>query len=163
MEQEYFHLNIRQSVGLLIPITDTVEVVTCQRDEICPIPGVVSPIRGVLNQRGRLLWIVGLGDLLGLPPLSEKKRPQDQLTVVIISSQQEANLRLGGVVSRLQGIVSVSDDAIRPVPANYRRQARWLLAGITKIENQKAAILNVANVFQHLQQSAIASRSMVSL
>jgi len=162
MEQEYFHLKVLSSVGLLIPITETVEVITCQREEICPIPGVVFPLKGVLNQRGRLLWIVGLAELLGLPNSESQKHPQDQLTVVVVS-QSKMNLRFGGIVSHLEGMVSLEEQAIRPVPHNYRRQAHLLLNGITKINNQKAAILNVSNVFQHLQQSSIASRSMVSL
>lgn len=159
MVQDYFHLTVRKSVGLLIPVTETVEVVTCQRQEICPIPGVVPPLRGVLNQRGRLLWVVGLGDLLKLPTSTEKKRPQDQLTIVILSQQTEGNIRLGGVVSRLQGIVSLSESAINPVPSNFRSEARQFLAGVTPMEGKKAALLDVANIFQHLQAVSISTYS----
>lgn len=163
MAQDYFHITVRKSVGLLIPIAETVEVVTCQRQDICSIPGVVPPLRGVCNQRGRLLWVFGLGDLLGLPPQQQKKRAQDQLTIVILSSQTEANIRLGAVVTRLQGIVSLSPDAFRPVPDKFRPQARQFLTRITAVENQKAALLEVGSVFQHLQESSVSRYSSVSL
>lgn len=163
MPKDYFQLTVRNSVGVLIPVTDTVEVVTCQRREICSIPGVVFPLRGVLNQRGRLLWVVGLGDLLALPPPQIKKRPQDELTIVIFSDQNENNIRLGGIVSRLQGIVSLSETAINPVPSKFRPEARQFLTGITTIEGKKVALLDVSSVFEHLQQISVSTYSSVSL
>jgi twitching motility protein PilI len=162
MRKDYFHITVRKSVGLLIPIAETVEVVTCLRQEICPIPGVLFPLRGVLNQRGKLLWVLGLGDLLGLPPQQQRKHAQDQLTVVILGSETEANVRCGAVVSRLQGIVSLSQEAFTPVPSKFRPQARRFLAGITTLENQKAALLQGASVFQYLQESSVSNFSYSS-
>ncbi|PNW48162.1 UNVERIFIED_CONTAM: hypothetical protein BEN50_11480 [Euhalothece sp. KZN 001] len=163
MEKDYFHIIVRTSVGLLLPITETVEVITCLRKDICPIPGVVFPLRGVLNQRGRLLWIVGLGDLLGLSRKEQKRRAQDQLTVVILSSQTEAQIRLGVVVSKLQGIVSVAEDQIAPVSPQMRSAASLFFDGITTIDQKKVGLINVSQVFAHLQQTSLSNYSIVSL
>lgn len=161
MAKDYFQITVRQSLGLLIPISETVEVVTCLRKEICPIPGVVPPLRGVLNQRGRLLWIFGLGDALQLPQKEQRRRAQDNLTVVILTSQTETNLRLGAVVSNLQGIISLSETAFGEVPSEFRPQARQFLAGITKVNDKKVALVDTAAIFDHLQQSSLSSYSSV--
>lgn len=163
MKKDYFHLTVRQSLTLLIPIENTAEVVTCLRKDICPIPGVVPPLRGVLNQRGKLLWTLGLGDLLGLAPQQEKKRPQDKLTIVILNSPDETNASVGGIISELKGIVSLSEETIKPVPEKMRSKARHFLTGVTAIEQQKAVVINVARIFQYLQKSSLANRSLVSL
>lgn len=161
MAKDYFQITVRESLGLLIPITETVEVVTCLRKDICPIPGVVPPLRGVLNQRGRLLWVFGLGDALDLPQKTQRRRTQDQLTVVILSSQTEANIRLGAVVSSLKGIVSLAEEAFAEVPSGFRPQARQFLAGITRVDDQKIALVDTAAIFDHLQQSSLSSYSSV--
>ncbi|MDR9403948.1 MAG: chemotaxis protein CheW [Halothece sp. Uz-M2-17] len=155
MAKDYFQITVRQSLGLLIPISETVEVVTCLRKEICPIPGVVPPLRGVLNQRGRLLWIFGLGDALNLPQTTKRRRAQDQLTVVILSSQTEANIRLGAVVSSLQGIITLSEAAFGEVPSQFRPQARRFLTGITTVNERKTALVDTASIFQYLQQTIL--------
>ena len=163
MTKDYFQIRVRDSVGLLLPITETVEVITCLRKEICPIPGVVSPLRGVLNQRGRLLWILGLGDLLGLSRKDQKRRAQDKLTVVILSSQTEANqMRLGAVVSQLQGIVSVADDRIAPVSPKMRSEASIFFDGITTIERKKVGLINVSQIFEHLQQTSLSNYALLN-
>lgn len=163
MEKDYFHITVRTSVGLLIPITETIEVVTCLRKDVCPIPGVIPPLKGVLNQRGKLLWIMGLGDLLGLPLPTNKKRLQDKLTVVILTPEGETKQYIGAVVSHLKGIISVSPENISPIPEKFRPQARHFLTGITTVKNQKAALVNVAKVFQHFQQSSVYNHSLISL
>lgn len=160
MINDYFHITVRKSLGLLIPIESALSVVTCLRQEICPIPGVASPVKGVFNQQGELFWVLSFGDLLGLPQGSENNTHQ-KLTVVILTSPTESDIRFGGVVNTLEGLVSLSKDSITPVPTKFRSQARSMLAGVASIENQKAAILNVPKVFQHCQ-SAFRPHSLVS-
>lgn len=158
MLTDYFHLQLRQEVSLLIPMTHTVEVISQTRGEICPLPGVSPNLLGVVNQRGRLLWVLELSDLLGLAKSSNRSRPQDKLTILIITSNfsttsilDEERPKVGCVVSRLQGIVSLNSESFEPLQDEFQITSRSLLEGMTTINNSPAAVLNVPALLAAIQ------------
>lgn len=71
MLNDYFFVQLRQSLKVALPLDSTREVISLTYGEICPVPGVSPALLGVANQRGKLLWVLELGDLLKIPP-SEK-------------------------------------------------------------------------------------------
>jgi twitching motility protein PilI len=158
MITDYFHLQLRQEVSLLIPMTNTVEVISQTRGEICPLPGVSPNLLGVVNQRGRLLWVLELSDLLGLEQKEIRSRSQDKLTILIITSNSsttsaldEERPKVGCVVSRLQGIVSLDSESFEPLPNEFQIKSRAFLEGVTAINNSPAAVLNVPALLADIQ------------
>lgn len=61
---EYFRVCLESELSILVPITYVVEVIASNRRDVCPIPGVVPALLGVINYRGQLLWILKLSDFL---------------------------------------------------------------------------------------------------
>jgi len=163
MIKEYFCVQLRESLKVGLPLEHTAEVISLSRGEICPIPGVASSLLGVVNQRGRLLWVLELSDLLQLAPPVMRSRPQDRLTLLLMTQDENSTLgksqpQLACVVSALQGIVSLNPDKFQLVPTNSRFKV--FVSGITEIEQSSVAILNPKAIFAELQ-SSIFSNSLI--
>ncbi|MBK4732190.1 chemotaxis protein CheW [Oxynema sp. CENA135] len=71
---EYVEIRLSTQVRLGIPQDHLVEMTTLNRKQICPIPGVLPSLFGVVKQSGKLLWILDLAqflsDRLGVSPAS---------------------------------------------------------------------------------------------
>lgn len=134
---------------LWLPLREIVEIVTVQRQEICPLPGVAVGVMGVINLRGQLIWVVDLRGI-GQGMLLRRLNPQEKLTVILVHHPQGQG-QVGCLVARLQGIVSVDATTLEPLGEDWAgvypccdRQGRW--------ENQQGFILNVGQLFTYLQQ-----------
>jgi twitching motility protein PilI len=115
--------------------------------EICPIPGVPPTVLGVVNQRGRLLWVLELSDLLGL--VSPKRlESEHSLKLVVLTASTAASTvgaerQLGCVVSALKGIVTLDSTKFKPVSAKLFPTLGSFLSGVAEIEDSPVAVLNV--------------------
>ncbi|QIZ71704.1 chemotaxis protein CheW [Oxynema aestuarii] len=71
---EYVEIRLSTQVRLGIPQDCLVEMTTLNRQQICPIPGVLPSLFGVVKQSGKLLWVLDLAqflsDRLGVSPAS---------------------------------------------------------------------------------------------
>lgn len=157
MSSDYFHVQLQQSMRVVLPLDNTAEVTALRAREICPIPGVPPTVLGVVNQRGRLLWVVELSDLLGLAPSSRRLQSQDKaLTLVVItdssafSNTGQESRQLGCVVSALKGIVSLDSAKFKPVSARLSPNLASFLSGLAEIEQSPVAVLNTDAVFTAL-------------
>lgn len=157
---EYFYVTLRQSVKVALPVENSTEVISLTRGEICPIPGVTPELLGVVNQRGRLLWVLDLSDLLRLAPPPVGLRPQDRLTLVVMNAKSANSLdinkpapQFGCVVSNLKAIVPLNKAEFKPVPAKLPANIRSFLLGVAEIEQSRIAVLNVNTIFSSLHAS----------
>ena len=105
MINDYFCGQLRQSVNALFPLSSTQEVISLTYGEICSVPGVCDALTGVVNQRGRLLWVLDLSDLLQIAPDDKLRRSQDKLTLLVLSNSTKSEQQVGCVVSVLKGII----------------------------------------------------------
>ena len=103
MATDYFQFQLKNQLNLVIPLEQVAEVLTLPRSEICPIPGVNQALLGVINQRGQLLWIVDLNQLLNQSPLQQLRQSSPKLTVIVVSANDK---KIGCLVSKLQGIAT---------------------------------------------------------
>lgn len=107
MISDYFCVQLHQSANVLFPLESTQEVISLTYGEVCPVPGVSSALIGVVNQRGKLLWVLELSDLLQLSETQYTRRSQDNLTLLVLKSRKESGQQVGCVVSALKGIISL--------------------------------------------------------
>lgn len=141
---------------MAIPLEYSVEVITIDRTSICPIPGVASALMGVMNQRGRLLWILELSNLLALPP-EPPGRVQERLTILVLSAgglnltTGQTEYQVGCVVSYLKGIIALEQSKFQPVPGTLATNVRGLLTGMAEIDQLPIALLNVEAVISAVQ------------
>jgi twitching motility protein PilI len=173
MLTEYFEIELQTSQqrdsswqNLLVPINRTVEVMSLMEDDICPIPGVNSSLRGIINQRGRLVWVLNLQSLLGWEKAEERPAISKKLTAIVLmrgeSSSSEA--KLAGVVSALKGIVSLDSPRILPFPTTAQGATLEtpFLTGMATVDSSTFAVLDVNAVFQTLQTSVVTTQTVKS-
>ena len=156
MSRDYFHIELRQSVQVLLPLESTAEVISLTVGALCPIPGVPPALLGVVNQRGRLLWVVELSDLLGLAPSPRRLQSQDKLTLVVLTASSahstagQESRQLGCVVSTLKGIVPLEPAKFKPVSARLSPTLGSFLSNMAEIGQSPVAVLNTDAVLTAL-------------
>jgi twitching motility protein PilI len=185
MNADYLQVGLSKKNSLLIPTTNAVEVISRKRSDICPIPGLLSSLLGVVNQRGRLLWVLDLASLLGLAddragggktsPQSgslrdrEKKLDREEVTIVILADDRERGLEerqsniserssrseIGCLVAGLQEMVSLESDRIEPIDPDFSTKINDFFSGMTITEKLSLPILNIANLLAHLQNNSL--------
>ena len=138
---DYFKVELAQSRFLAIALQQTAEVLTLERAEICPIPGVKPELLGVSNQRGKLLWFVDLSALLQIASPSPRLSRPEKVTAIILTSE---NLKIAGVVSSLKGIIALDTEDFQPHSDPY-------LSAQTIFDSSPVTILDVDTLFQSLQ------------
>lgn len=138
---DYFKVELAQSQFLAIALEQTAEVLTLQRIDICPIPGVKPELVGVSNQRGKLLWVIDLSAMLQLPPLNPRLSRQDKVTAVVLTTE---NYRIAGIVTNLKGIISLNTESLDPHPHPF-------LLAQTTFEDAVLTVLDVDAIFNGLQ------------
>jgi len=152
MVQEFFHIELTKSVHIAVPLAQTAEVLTVEASELCPIPGVAPALLGVVNQRGRLLWMVDLEYLLGLEQTNLSKRRRAPALVVHSQSEDgDSVYRLGCVTSHLRGIIACKDVDISPVPARLEQRMHQFFAAWLHPPGYSLLKLNVNALFNAVQ------------
>ncbi|WP_373478935.1 chemotaxis protein CheW [Geminocystis sp.] len=61
---DYFIVELSQQQKIAIPLNEVKEVMSINYTDICPIPGVKNSLLGIISQRGSLLWLLDLSQLL---------------------------------------------------------------------------------------------------
>jgi positive phototaxis protein PixI len=121
--EQFLRCHIRPDTNILLPITQLAEILNIPVEQITPIPALPPWVMGVYNWRGEILWVVDLGNLLGLPACHQEGIYTASYSTVIIHSldHQGGTSRLGGqtlglAVSQVQDIEWLNPDALQSPP-----------------------------------------------
>lgn len=139
MTNDYFCGQLSQSVKVLFPLESTEEVLSLTYGEICPVPGVSSALLGVVNQRGKLLWVLELSDLLQIAPDPKSRRSQDNLTLLLLTDNKQ---QVACVVSALKGIIPL-DLTLQSLSSNSSSIWESLKISNVLFDDEKYAVIDV--------------------
>lgn len=95
--------------------------------EITPIPGAPAPVLGVINLRGRVVPVLALRRVLGLP----ERELTDATRLVVVDLQEEA---VALWVDDVTGVISLPETAIEPPPNSGTGASRLWVAGVCQLE-----------------------------
>ncbi len=157
MLNDYFFVQLRQSVKLVLPLSSIQEVISLNYGEVCPIPGVCPAMLGVVNQRGKLLWVLDLGDLLKIPSSEKNLRPQSDLKLLVLNDRLNPNApaterQVGCVVSTLKGVVSLDSTEFQaPANAQISTVLKSFSLAIASIEQEAVAALDINAILNNIQ------------
>ncbi|MCH9056892.1 chemotaxis protein CheW [Synechococcus sp. PCC 6716] len=157
---EYFHVELPRGVNVAIPLDQTAEVLSLQARDICLIPGVSPALLGISNQRGHLLWMLDLLQLLGLDHPSGQATNERLTALVVREATPQQPRQFACIVSRLRGIMSVLPDQLQPVPKRLQREVRQYLAGFVQMERLPILLLNIEAIFQAVARSPLSSSAL---
>lgn len=105
--QSFLRLQIDETEVAIIPTVETQEVVMVNSHQLTLMPNMPSTVLGLLNHRNRVIWVIDLPQLLGLPMLTFDLH---QYAVVVI---QVAGKLLGLAIHQVQGIMRLVPDHIQ--------------------------------------------------
>ncbi|MBW4665743.1 MAG: chemotaxis protein CheW [Chroococcus sp. CMT-3BRIN-NPC107] len=151
MIEDYFCSQLRQSVNVLFPLANAEEVISLTYGEICPVPGVSPALLGVVNQRGKLLWVLELSDLLQIAPDKKNRRAQDTLTLLVLSDIKNSDQQVGCVVSALKGIIPI-DLALQSLNSNPPPAWESLKINNILFADEKYTVIDVQAVFSNISE-----------
>ena len=103
------------------------------------VPGAPAWIAGVSNWRGRILPIIDLRSLLGVPTADLR----DNARVVVVADE---SVSLGLLVEAVEGVAVLPVGELEPPPATVGADAADLLAGQWHDERSPVGVLDVATV-----------------
>jgi purine-binding chemotaxis protein CheW len=107
--------------------------------ELTPVPLASNSVMGLINLRGQIVTAVDLRCLLGLPP-----RPADVEPMNVVMRTDDGAVSL--VVDEIGDVIEVTADAFERVPDTLQGDARLLIKGVYKLNDQLLLILDGARV-----------------
>lgn len=151
-----FHL-IPETTALLT-ISKLSEVLKVNPRQIVPIPKLASWVMGVYNWRGEILWVVDLGGLLGLTPLSEQSIATSRLPLLVLREQDDTGnpQTLGLIVNEVQGISRINPDEIQSPPeTTFTPELSRVLRGYwLNPEGEMLMVLSASAIFAQMQPNS---------
>lgn len=116
--KQFLRFFLRPDTNLMLPIRQITEVLKIQFGQIVPIPQMPPWVMGVYNWRGDILWMIDLGNLVGLNSWYQQELNRSSQTVIVLSPDQEQTKsdhqsHLGLVISRVEDIESCDPTTIQ--------------------------------------------------
>lgn len=133
---------------LLIPLGDIAEIITVERREICPLPGVPQGVMGVLNLRGQLIWVMDLRAVQGQTHRRSRPNPQGKITVVLL---QSAKGQIGCLVTTLMGITTCDLAELTAVEPPLREKYPFCTGQLGLANDNRGILLDTTLLLSHLQ------------
>ncbi|NJN73886.1 MAG: chemotaxis protein CheW [Limnothrix sp. RL_2_0] len=133
---------------LLIPLGDIAEIITVERREICPLPGVPKGVTGVLNLRGQLIWVMDLRMVQGQVDRRGRPNPQEKITIVLL---QSANGQIGCLVTTLMGITACDLTELTVVDLPLQKKYPFCMGQLALAHGNRGMLLDTALLLSHLQ------------
>lgn len=149
-----FHL-VPKTTGLL-SVSQLSEVLTVNTRQVIPIPKLPPCVMGVYNWRGEILWVVDLGNLIGLTPLAEQSLVSPSLPLLILRGKDQAGNRqaLGLIVNRVESLIRINPDQIQSPPeSTFTAELARILRGYWLTPaGEMLMVLSGAAIFAQMPQ-----------
>lgn len=124
--QQFLRLHLIPDTTAMLAVNQIAEVLNIPITQVVPIPQMPAWVLGVYNWRGEILWIMDLGHLLGLTPLSQQSTNSATYTAVVIRNAQQRSFTLGNsntsdkvlglLINRVEDLESCNPDVIQSPP-----------------------------------------------
>ena len=108
--------------------------------DVTPVPKAPAAVRGLINLRGQIVTAVDLKTRFGL-----KAEDGDSRTILVLDSDD--GLR-SLVADRSADVVEVAESDFEKPPETLKGEARKLILGAFKLENNLLLVLDLENVFE---------------
>ncbi|ELR96848.1 chemotaxis protein CheW [Gloeocapsa sp. PCC 73106] len=106
-KETYLHLQINQSTQVILPMTETQEVVVIGINKLTPIPNMPAFVLGLLNQRSQVVWVIDLAAMFNFTPLN-LEQPNCNIAIIRIGKKT-----LGLAVEEIKGIMQIQTESIQ--------------------------------------------------
>ncbi|NJM96777.1 MAG: purine-binding chemotaxis protein CheW [Phormidesmis sp. RL_2_1] len=141
MGDAYLKFQLAPRVPAVFAARVVEEAIVLPTSQVTAIPNMPSCMLGLVNRRNRVIWIVNLVRLLGMPV---PDRPRQHYSMVIVKSGSS----LGLMVDDIDGIVHLRPDELQPTPAQVNPILVPYLRGCAVHNDQILLVLDAEAVLQ---------------
>ncbi|MBK1723656.1 chemotaxis protein CheW [Thiocystis violacea] len=110
------------------------------------VPGCPPSLEGVINVRGDITSVIRLGDLLGRPHAPDSRR-----AAILLGQSRaeddEAPMRSGLRVDRVEDVLDIPEASIRPPTDTLPEQLRGLATGLFQYRGEVVIALDLERLF----------------
>jgi positive phototaxis protein PixI len=110
--------------------------------QVTAMPNMPACMLGLINRRGRVIWVANLVRVMGLP-LPERSSQQWSLIVVQVGTSP-----LALQVESIEGIVTLSAETMQPPPAQLNPTILPYLKGCLTHREESVLVLDVEAILQ---------------
>ncbi|MEB3211803.1 MAG: CheW domain-containing protein [Leptolyngbyaceae bacterium] len=122
---QFLRFHLLPNMTAVMPAGQLTEILKVSLSQITPIPHLPEWVFGVYNWRGEILWLVDLGNLLGLTSWRQQENPPSVLSFIVLDSFRESdasarheNLQLGLLVNRVEDIEWLNIEQLQSPPSS---------------------------------------------
>ncbi len=115
-----------------------------QQQNVTKVPNAPGYIKGIINFRGEVVPVFESRVKFNL---SERRNDEPYVIIVFDLSSGNDLFRIGAIVDKVQDVISISDEEIKPVPAMSKDFNTDFLEGIFKLNEKFIMLLDVEKVF----------------
>ena len=160
--EQFLRLYLDSDTGALLPITQLTEVLNVSCAQIMPIPHMYPWMMGVYNWRGQILWLVDLGNLVGITPLYQQALTSSNHTVVVLEVPGEKTDSTGNdrqtvglVINRVGNIENCNPSLIKTVsPSAMSTKLETFLRGYwCKSDYEMLAVFRLNAIWEAISQA----------
>lgn len=101
-----FRLNSKTPAAFAMRLVQEALILPNRR--LTPMPNMPAPMMGLMNRRSRVLWVIDLPQLLGLPALDYNIQ---QHTLILV---QVGTVPLGLAVQQVEGMIRLQPQEVQP-------------------------------------------------
>ena len=138
----YLKFRLGQQTPAVFSMKHVQEALILPAHRLTPMPNMPACLLGLMNRRSRVMWVVDLAQLLGLPVLDASAR-QYSLVIIRVGS---VPLALG--VQKIEGIAWLTAESIQPPPGQAPSSLLPYLRGCILQQKEILLVLNAEAVVQ---------------
>lgn len=138
----YLKFLLRQQTPAVLSMSRAQEVIVLPLTRLTPMPNMPPHILGLLNRRSKVLWVMDLAQMLGLPGAETNVQ---QYSIVIIRNDAGS---LGLVVETVEGVVRLVPDSIQSPHSQVSPSLIPYLRGCTLQEREILLVLDAEAIMR---------------
>ena len=122
--ERFLRFHLFPDMSAVIPVEQLTEILNVSLSQITPIPHLPEWVMGIYNWRGEVLWMVDLGNLIGLTPWHPGENQSSKLSIIVLDACRQSevtagpeSLPLGLIVNRVEDIEWLATEQLQS-PSN---------------------------------------------
>lgn len=142
----YLKFQLTQQTPAVLSMTQAQEVIVLAPSRLTPMPNMPAYVMGLLNRRSRVLWVIDLARMLGLPGVETNVQ---QYNIVIIRNESAT---LGLIVSAVEGVMRLTSESIQSPLEQVSSSIVPYLRGCILQEQEILLLLDAEAIMRNAQQ-----------
>lgn len=132
----YLKFQCGQQASAVLPMSQAQEVFVLPVGRLTAMPNMPPYVMGLLNRRSKVLWVIDLAKMLGLPGIETNVQHYNS---VIINS---GSVSLGVIVQAVEGVVRLTPESIQPPIGQVSSGLVPYLRGCVLLEKEILLVLD---------------------